>query len=136
MKNTNISVGLFVIGGLILFAAGMFVIGDRRQAFGRHIEYYSEFVNLAGLANGAKVRVGGMDAGEVLGIGVPDSPSGRFRVKWRTGEKLCGLVRTDSLVTIETEGVVGGTFLSVRPGSARALPAPALATIPSHEPIE
>src|SRR5215468_10943009 len=107
MKNKNVSVGLFVIGGLTLFAAGMFVIGDRRQAFGRHVEYYSEFINLAGLANGAKVRVGGMDGGEVISIGVPDSPSGRFRVKWRTGEKLARLVRTDSVVTIETEGVVG-----------------------------
>ena len=48
MKNRNVSVGLFVAGGLLLFGAGMFLIGDRRQAFGRHMEYYSEFVNLAG----------------------------------------------------------------------------------------
>ena len=136
MKNSNVSVGLFVIGGLILFAAGMFVIGDRRQAFGRRVEYYSEFVNLAGLTNGAKVRVGGMDAGEVLAIRVPDSPASRFRIKWRIGEKFSGLVRTDSLVTIETEGVVGGTFLSVRSGSARGLPEPASSTIPSQEPVE
>jgi len=38
MQNRNISVGLFVIGGLLLFATGMFLIGDRRQAFGQHIE--------------------------------------------------------------------------------------------------
>jgi phospholipid/cholesterol/gamma-HCH transport system substrate-binding protein len=136
MKNRNVSVGLFVAGGLLLFGAGMFLIGDRRQAFGRHMEYYSEFVNLAGLSNGAKVRVGGMDAGEVLAIDVPASPSSRFRVRWRTGEKLSGLVRTDSMVTIDTEGVVGDTFLAVRPGTSRAAPAPALATIPSTEPVE
>src|SRR4029077_1773643 len=136
MKNRNVSVGLFVAGGLLLFGAGMFLIGDRRQAFGRHMEYYSEFVNLAGLSNGAKVRVGGLDAGEVLGIEVPDSPSSRFRVRWRIGEKMSGLVRTDSMVTIETEGVVGGTYLAVRPGSIRAHPAAALATIPSTEPVE
>jgi phospholipid/cholesterol/gamma-HCH transport system substrate-binding protein len=136
MKNRDVSVGLFVAGGLLLFGAGMFLIGDRRQAFGRHMEYYSEFINLAGLSNGAKVRVGGMDAGEVLAINVPDSPSSRFRVRWRIGEKLGGLVRTDSMVTIETEGVVGGTYLAVRPGSKRAHPAAALATIPSTEPVE
>jgi phospholipid/cholesterol/gamma-HCH transport system substrate-binding protein len=45
-------------------------------------------------------------------------------------------VRTDSLVTIETEGVVGGTYLAVRPGSNRARPAAALANIPSKEPVE
>src|SRR5258708_9175099 len=136
MENRNASIGLFVIGGLLLFAIGMFVIGDRHQAFARHTEYYSEFVNIAGLANGAKVRVGGMDAGQVLVITVPDSPSSRFRVKWRIDAKLRGLVRTDSVVTIGTEGIVGGTYLSVRPGSVQAIQAGALTTIPSKEPAE
>ena len=90
MKTSSLSVGIFVVGGLALFGIGLFVIGDRHQAFARHSEYYSEFVNLAGLANGAKVRVGGMDAGQVVAIGVPDSPSSRFRVKWRIDEKLRG----------------------------------------------
>jgi phospholipid/cholesterol/gamma-HCH transport system substrate-binding protein len=116
MKN-NLIVGLFVIGGLALFTAGMFVIGDRRQAFSRHVEYYAEFVNLAGLTNGSKVRVAGMDAGQVLTIRVPDSPSSRFRVTLKVDERLRGLVRTDSVATIGTEGVVGDTFLSVRAGS-------------------
>jgi phospholipid/cholesterol/gamma-HCH transport system substrate-binding protein len=136
MRNKNVSVGLFVLGGLLLFGAGLFLIGDPRRAFGEHVEYYSEFVNLAGLSNGAKVRVGGMDAGEVVGIGVPDSPSSRFRVNWRISSKLRGLVRGDSIVTIETEGVVGGTYLAVRPGTAHSLQAGDRATIPSKEPVE
>src|SRR6266568_1809889 len=136
MTNRNVSVGLFVVSGLVLFGAGMFLIGDRRQAFGQHVEYYSEFVNLAGLSNGAKVRVGGMDAGEVLAIGVPASPASRFRVKWRIASTLRGVVRTDSVATIDTEGVVGGTFLSVRAGSNQAPQAAAMATIPSKEPAE
>ena len=96
MQNQNINVGLFVIGGLLLFGAGMFLIGDRRQAFGQHVEYYSEFVNLAGLSNGAKVRVGGMDAGEVTGHRCAGFSSSRFRVRWRVDAKLRGLVRADS----------------------------------------
>src|SRR5882672_4243279 len=136
MENRNASIGLFVIGGLLLFGIGMFAIGDRHQAFARHAEYYSEFVNIAGLANGAKVRVAGMDAGQVLAIAVPDSPSSRFRVKWRIDAKLRGLVRADSVATIGTEGVVGDTYLSVRSGSAQALQANALTTIPGKEPIE
>lgn len=136
MQNRNASIGLFVIGGLLLFGIGMFVIGDRHQAFARHTEYYSDFTNLAGLAKGAKVRVAGMDAGQVLAIRVPDSPSSRFRVKWRIDAKLRGLVRADSVVTIGTEGIVGGTYLSVRLGSAQAVEAQALATIPSKEPTE
>jgi phospholipid/cholesterol/gamma-HCH transport system substrate-binding protein len=136
MQNRNISVGFFIIGGLLLFGTGMFLIGDRRQAFGQHAEYYAEFKDLAGLANGAQVRVGGLAAGEVIAIGVPDSPSSRFRVKWRINANLRGLVRADSVATVDTEGVVGGTYLSVRAGSVRAIQVPVLATIPSQEPVE
>src|SRR5262245_29138858 len=136
METRKTSIGIFVVGGLLLFGVGMFLIGDRHQAFAKHVEYYAEFVNLAGLAKGAKVRVAGMDAGQVVSIDVPDSPSSRFRVKWRINEKLRGLVRTDSVASIGTEGVVGGTFLAVRPGSAGSVEAEVLATIPSKEPTE
>src|SRR5262249_14335961 len=106
------------------------------QMFTHHAEYYSEFANLAGLTDGAKVRLGGMDAGQVTGLTAPDSPSSKFRVKWRIDAKLSRLVRQDSLVTIGTEGVVGGTFLSVRPGSPRTVQAATLTNIPSKDPIE
>jgi len=135
METRKVSIGIFVIGGLALFGIGMFLIGDRHQAFTHHVEYYSEFANLIGLTDGAKVRVGGMDAGQVIAIEVPDSPS-RFRVKWRIDAKLRGLVRTDSVATIGTEGVVGGTYLSVLPGTAQASEAAALATIPGKEPTD
>ena len=114
----------------------MFLIGDRNQAFAHHSEYYSEFVNLAGLTKGARVRVAGMDAGEVVSIGVPDSPSRPFRIRWKVDAKVRGLVRTDSVATIATEGVVGGTFMAVRAGSPSAPQAAAFATIPGKEPTE
>ncbi len=130
------SIGLFVIGGLVLLGIGMFLIGDRHQLFARHTEYYTEFTNLSGLTTGAKVRVSGLDAGEVRTIDVPDSPAARFRVRFRIDAQLRALVRSDSVVTIDREGVVGGTYLSVRPGSSQAPQADALATIPSGEPTE
>ena len=136
METRNASIGLFVIAGLVLFGLGMFLIGDRHEAFAHHREYYSEFVNLAGLTKGAKVRVAGMDAGEVLAIGVPESPSSPFRIRFRIDNKLAGLVRVDSVAVIGTEGVVGDTFLSIRPGTAHAAEAAALFTIPGKEPTE
>ena len=136
MQKRNTEIGLFVIVGLALFGLGIFLIGDRHQAFANHREYYSEFLNLGGLTKGAKVRVAGMDAGQVVAIGVPDSPSSRFRVRWRIDNKLAGLVRVDSVAIIGTEGVVGDTFLSVRPGAAHAAKAPALSTIVGKEPAE
>jgi len=136
MNAKKTGIGIFVICGLILFGIGMFLIGDQHQLFAHHVEYYSEFQNLAGLTEGAKVRVGGMDAGEVVDVGIPDSPSSQFRVKWRIDAKMRGLVRADSVAIIQTEGVVGGTYLLVRPGSAQGAQVNALATIPSKEPTE
>ena len=136
MKNKSFIVGVFVIAGLLLFTAGLVLIGNRHEAFARHIEYYAEFTNLSGLTKGAKVQVAGMDAGEVVDIAVPNSPAARFRVHIRINDALHGLVRTDSIATIGTEGVVGDTFLLIRPGSAASPSASAQATLPSKEPTE
>jgi len=136
MKNKNLIVGLFVLAGLVLFMAGLVLIGNRHEAFARHIDYYAEFTNLAGLTKGSKVQVAGMDAGQVLDIAVPASPTARFRVKLRIEESLHGLVRTDSVATIGTQGVVGETFLLIHPGSQNAPAASALSLLPSKEPID
>jgi phospholipid/cholesterol/gamma-HCH transport system substrate-binding protein len=136
MQNKNLMVGIFVLAGLALFMAGLFLIGNRHEAFARHIDYYADFINLAGLSKGSKVQVAGMDAGQVLDIAVPASPQARFRVKLRISENLQGLVRTDSLATIGTQGVVGETFLLIHPGSSRAPAATPLFVLPSKEPID
>ena len=136
MRSHNFLVGLFVLAGLTIFTVGIFLVGDRHGAFARHVEFYTEFANLDGLTKGAKVKVAGMDAGQIVEVGVPDSPASRFRVKFQINQGLHGLVRTDSIVTIATEGVVGGTFLLVRPGSSQAMPAAPFTTLPSQEPTD
>ena len=123
--------GIFIIAGVTLFTLGIFFVGDRHEAFARHVQLYTEFSDLDGLTKGSQVRVGGMDAGQVVAIQVPASPSSRFRVLMRINEQMHGLVRTDSIVTVDTEGVVGATFLSIHPGSAGASPAPANSTLRS-----
>lgn len=136
MQNKSLTVGTFVLAGLVLFMAGLILIGNRHEAFARHIDYYADFTNLAGLSKGSKVQVAGMDAGQVLDIAVPASPQARFRVKLRVSENLQGLVRADSLATIGTQGVVGETFLLVHPGSSRAPAATPLFVLPSKEPMD
>lgn len=136
MKQKNVLVGLFVIAGLALFMTGLLLVGNRHEAFGQHVEYYADFVNLSGLAVGAKVQVAGMDAGQVIAIEVPASPASRFRVRLRIDDKLRGLVRTDSVATITTEGVVGDTLLLVHAGSPHASAAAALSLLRSKEPFD
>ena len=64
--NRFMMVGVFVVAGLALFTTGLFMIGNRHEAFARHVEVYTEFADVSGIVTGAKVQVAGMDAGEVL----------------------------------------------------------------------
>ena len=38
MQNKNLMIGTFVLAGLALFMAGLFLIGNRHEAFARHID--------------------------------------------------------------------------------------------------
>lgn len=134
--NKPLVVGSFVLAGLALFATGLFMIGNRHEAFAQHAEFYAEFSNLSGIAKGAKVQVAGMDAGEVVDVRIPASPASKFRVRLRINKTLHGLVRTDSVVTVYTEGVVGNKFLSISAGTAQAPAARPGATLASKEPTE
>jgi phospholipid/cholesterol/gamma-HCH transport system substrate-binding protein len=135
MPRRYIQVGLFMIAGGTLFALGIFLVGNRHEAFSRHVSLYAEFTDVDGLTKGSKVRVAGMDAGQVIQILVPDSPRSPFRVQMRITEQLHNLVRTDSVVTVDTEGVVGETFLSIHPGSPSSSIAPQNATLRSKPPV-
>lgn len=131
-KRTNrlAVVGLFVLMAGLLFALGLFMIGDRRALFARDFEIYTEFSRLGGIQNGAIVRVAGADAGEVEEIRVPRNPSEKFRLKLRVLEDLRGLIRTDSVASIQTDGLVGNKFIQIEAGSDAAPQAPDGATIP------
>jgi phospholipid/cholesterol/gamma-HCH transport system substrate-binding protein len=128
--------GAFVVGGLTLFAVGLFMIGERREVFAEKFTVFTEFSRISGLQAGAPVKVSGMAAGEVTDIHVPPSPSAKFRIEMKVREKLHGLVRADSVASIQTEGLVGGIFLNISTGSEQAPAAPPKSTIPGREPFE
>ncbi len=130
------SIGLFIVIGVGLFTAILFLIGNRENLFSSHLELYTEFSNLSGLTSGAKVRVSGFDAGEIEKIRIPASPAEKFRLQLQIERKLSGMVREDSVVSIETDGVVGDKFVSIRTGSAQSQEAGNGVTLPSKEPID
>src|SRR6185312_12132551 len=135
MPSHKLTTGIFLIGGLVLFGIGLFLISSRHGLFGRNFEVYTEFTHLNGLHNGARVRISGMDAGEVLETRAPERPDSRFRVKLRIQEDLHALVRMDSVATIKTTGLSENSFIDVEKGSSRAPESPRGSTLLSQEPI-
>jgi len=133
MWNRNVGLGIFVTLGTALFALAIFLIGNRHNVFAKHIVLFTEVKDLNGLAKGAQVRVSGFDAGEVTDIALTNLPSAGFRLTLRLNGQVRGLLRTDSVATIATEGVVGDKFLLIGPGSSTSPEAAPFATLPSKE---
>ena len=136
MTKRYVWVGVLVCVAILVFGSCLFLIGNQHRAFRRHMSYFAEFANVDGVFEGAKVRVNGLDAGEVKELIIPSSPAHKFRLKLTVEERASGLVRSDSVVTVETEGVVGDKFILIGHGTDRSAVAPQESTLPSKEPFE
>lgn len=130
----SILLGVFIIGGVLLFCVGLFLIGSRKQLFSHHFEVYTEMSKMDTLQSGATVRVAGMDAGQVTAIEIPKSPSSKFRLTLQVDEKFHPIVREDSVASIETAGMVGSKYIEIAQGSAQSPECPPGATLPSKQP--
>jgi phospholipid/cholesterol/gamma-HCH transport system substrate-binding protein len=130
------TIGLFIILGLGIFTTILFLIGNRQKTFGSHLVVYAEFANLNELPLGAKVSVAGLDAGEVKKIEIPSTPSGKFRLELQLESKVRGMIRSDSVASIQTQGLVGDQLLFIKKGSDAAPEAKAGSTLMSKEPFD
>ena len=129
-------VGAFVLIGVALAAAVLFLIGDRRGLFSDNLTVYTELRGLSGVDVGTPVWVAGMRAGEVKGIQVPSRPGAPFRLRLQVSASLHPIVRTDSIVSVRTEGLVGGRYLQIAAGTEGAPRLPDGGTLQSQEPFD
>jgi phospholipid/cholesterol/gamma-HCH transport system substrate-binding protein len=136
MKINYAVVGVFVLSAVLLFSIGLFLIGNRHKAFSHHVDFFTALNNVNGLSPGSKVRVSGFEAGQVTSIEIPDRPSAKFRLKLHVDNKLHNLVRNNSFVTVESDGLVGDKFVLIHEGSDQEQEAISGATLPAKEPIE
>ena len=135
MSSKAVGAGAFIAIGALLFTAVLFMIGSRRMLFEQRFPVYTEYAKLGQLQVGAVVRVAGMNAGEVTEIAVPPGPAGKFRVKMEVRDDLHQLIRTDSMATTQTEGLVGAIYVNIETGSQQAPEVAEGGTIPSREPF-
>jgi phospholipid/cholesterol/gamma-HCH transport system substrate-binding protein len=136
MKINYAVVGAFVLSAVLLFSVGLFLIGNRHKAFAHHVDFYTKLNDVNGLSPGSKVRVSGFEAGQVTSVEIPDRPSAKFRLKMHVDNKLHSLIRNDSYVTVESDGLVGDKFLLIHQGSDQDQAAVSGATLLAKEPIE
>ena len=115
-----VRLGIFFVATLLILGAGVFLIGNQRLLFRRTYRIKAEFQTVAGLNNGADVRVGGIHLGTVRYISLPASPSGKLTVAMDLANSTKKIIRQDSVATIKTEGMVGDKYVEITGGSEKA----------------
>jgi phospholipid/cholesterol/gamma-HCH transport system substrate-binding protein len=114
-----------ILGLVILLAgaggvSGLFLIGDRRGQWGESFTVLVGFPRVQGVEVGTRVRVLGVDAGEVVAVEPPAAPGDAVLLRLRISRRLAQLIRSDASVEIASEGMIGGKVLEIQPGSKDA----------------
>lgn len=114
----DVKVGIFVL--ILLFAMGLtlFVLGGSTDMLEDRYTLNGRFGDVAGLKEGAVVRLAGWDVGEVTAIRFSeDLAEKEMLVEMEVLERYKPRIRADSEARIETEGVLGDKYISVTIGS-------------------
>lgn len=128
--------GAFIVGALLILTFIVFRIGDKDFLFSSTFQLQAPFDDVAGLGNGAEVRLGGVRVGTVDLIRLPSHAGAKVLVVMKVESSTRKLIRKDSIVSIETEGLLGNKHVTILPGSEDA---PAVAdgdTLQSQPPLD
>ena len=128
--------GIFVTLGLLIFAAAIFVLGERQQLFSQRYEIYATYDDVSGLQEGAFVRISGINVGTVSHIVLPDSATSHVKVIFKIRGDARRLIRTDSKAIIDTEGLLGARIVIITQGSPSAPVVPEGGEILGQSPIQ
>ena len=132
----ELKAGLFFALSVVAFCGSIWVLGREREIFASLEQFQSSFTNVAGLSPGAPVRLGGITVGRVSDIKFGESSAdSRVYVSFLVNSRYVDRVRSDSIASIETQGLLGDKFLSLSLATGGSTVAPG-SVIPSREPAD
>jgi outer membrane protein OmpA-like peptidoglycan-associated protein len=118
--STAFRVGVLVVIALVFLSIGVFLIGNKDFLFSSTYRLKAEFQNVAGLNNGAAVRIGGIHQGTVKEIDLPSQPDGKVTVVMNLKSETRNIIKKDSRASIKTEGLLGDKYVEISFGSPKA----------------
>lgn len=122
-KRYDILLGSFVVLGLALLLAVVFLIGRERKLFDSTTELKAHFPNVAGLAIGADIMLAGVVVGHVRGIQFPklvakdESLARDVIVQMDISDQYMEWIKEDSIARIDSKGLLGDKLLNITIGS-------------------
>lgn len=117
-KSSSINVGIFVLAGIVSLIIFVFMLGGDNKFFTRNYKVQTSFTNVAGLSEGASVRLSGVRIGSVKEIKFPKDIDKNFIVVlMNVKEDGVRRIGTDAIATIKTEGLLGDKYIEIIKGS-------------------
>jgi phospholipid/cholesterol/gamma-HCH transport system substrate-binding protein len=132
----QIRIGAFILSGLLVFFAIIYLLGAQGRYFERKYDLVAEFTEVGGLIEGATVRLAGVQIGRVTSVELPEQPGGKVRVTLTIARRFSERIRRDSEAKISTQGLLGDKIVEITMGTTAA---PALKpgeTLASQQAIE
>ncbi|MHB9143307.1 MAG: MlaD family protein, partial [Paludibacter sp.] len=114
----KIRLGLFVAGGLAIFMLAVFIIGKQKNLFNPVFKLTTTFYNVGGLQVGNNVRFSGINVGVVDNIRIINDST--VKVDMLIRKDVWQFIRSDSEVSIGSEGLIGDKLLTISQGSSDA----------------
>lgn len=112
-KQTEITVGLFMIAGIIALIYLSISLGNIDLFGSRYYSASAVFDSITGLKNGATVEIAGVQVGKVKNIALEEDMA-RVDMKILKDVKLTD----DSIASIRTKGVIGEKYVKLTPGGS------------------
>ena len=116
----QLRVGILVIISLVIFAIGVFFISGGGGFFTRHYILRSYLPGAGDLRVGAQVRLAGIPVGNVAKIRIsPFADKDRaVEVDLKVSRDYQDEIRTDSLASVDTVGLLGDAYVNITRGTA------------------
>ncbi|MBA3682184.1 MAG: MCE family protein [Bacteroidetes bacterium] len=111
-----ITVGVFVLIGIIFLIAGILTIGNLHQTFSTKLHVTTIFDDVNGLQKGNNIWFSGVKIGTVKKVEFFEKS--RVRVIMNIDEKAQEYIRKDARVKVSTDGFIGNKILVITGGSA------------------
>lgn len=118
MKKTaanKVKLGVFILIGLCLLGAGIYMIGKSKQMFAKNITLNALFRDVSGLQPGNNIRFAGINVGIVEDISIVNDT--QVLVTMTIDEETQKFIRNDATVIIGSDGLMGNKVINVNAGS-------------------
>ncbi len=107
----KVRLGLFIIGGLVLFVLAIFIIGKQQNLFNPVFKLSTTFRNVSGLQVGNNVRFSGINVGTVDNIKIINDTT--VWVDMLVKKDVQPFIKSDCRVSIGSEGIIGNRLITI-----------------------